>query len=56
MKPEGLIFLVIGIALIIMGMIYTTNWDMILIWICGFIMVIVSIAITFPQKKGVNIE
>jgi hypothetical protein len=56
MKSEGLIFLIIGIALCVVGMIYATDWALIGMWVGGFIMIIISIAIMFPQKKGVSIE
>lgn len=56
MKLEGLIFLIVGIALCIIGIIYTTDWALIGMWIGGFIMIVVSVAVMFPQKKEVNVE
>lgn len=56
MKTEGLIFLIIGIALCIIGTICATDWTLVGMWIGGFIMIVVSVAIMFPQKKGVSIE
>lgn len=56
MKAEGLIFSLIGIALCIVGTIYATDWALIGMWIGGFIMIVVSVAVMFPQKKEVNIE
>ena len=56
MKSEGLIFLIIGIALCIIGMIYATDWALVGTWVGGFVMIIVSIAIMFPQRKGMSIE
>lgn len=55
MRTEGLIFLIIGIALCIIGMIYATDWALVGTWVGGFIMIVVSIAIMFPQKRGVDI-
>lgn len=55
MRVEGLIFLVVGIALCIIGMIYATDWILVGTWIGGFIMIVVSITVMFPQNKGVNI-
>jgi hypothetical protein len=56
MKLEGLIFLIIGIVLCLVGTIYTTDWALVGFWVGGFLMVIVSVAIMFPQNKGVSIE
>ena len=56
MRTEGLIFLIIGIALCIIGMIYATDWALVGTWVGGFIMIVVSIAIMFPQTNGVSIE
>ena len=56
MKTEGLIFLIIGLALCIIGTIYTTDWTLVGMWVGGFIVVVVSVAIMFPQQKGVGIE
>jgi hypothetical protein len=55
MRIEGLIFLIIGIALCIIGTIYAKDWTLVGTWVGGAIMVIVSIAVMFPQNKGVNI-
>jgi len=56
MKLIGSIFLILGVILCIVGTIYTTDWTLIGFWIGGFLMVIVSVAIMFPQRKGVIIE
>ena len=56
MKSEGSIFLIMGIALCIIGLIYATDWALVGTWVGGFIMIVVSIAIMFPQTKGVSIE
>jgi hypothetical protein len=56
MKSEGLIFLIIGIALCVIGMLYATDWALVGTWVGGFIMIIVSVAIMFPQNKGVSVE
>ncbi len=56
MKTEGLIFLIIGIMLCIVGILYATDWALVGTWVGGFIMIIVSVAIMFPQNKGVSIE
>ena len=56
MKAEGLIFLIIGVILCVIGTIYATDWILIGMWIGGFIMIVVSVSIMFPQNKGVNIE
>ena len=56
MRIEGLIFLIIGIALCIIGMIYATDWALVGTWVGGFIMIVVSITVMFPQTKGVGIE
>jgi hypothetical protein len=56
MKSIGLIFLILGIMLCIVGTIYTTDWTLIGFWIGGFLMVIVSVAIMFPRRKGMSIE
>jgi hypothetical protein len=56
MKTEGLIFLIIGIVLCIVGILYATDWALVGTWVGGFIMIIVSVAIMFPQNKGVGIE
>ena len=56
MRTEGLIFLIVGIALCILGLIYTTEWTLVGTWVGGFVMIVVSIVIMFPQTKGVSIE
>ena len=56
MRIEGLIFLIIGIALCIIGMVYNTDWIVASAWIGGLFMILISVVIMFPQKKGVNIE
>jgi hypothetical protein len=56
MKLEGLIFLIPGIMLCIFGMIYATDWALIGMWVGGFIVIVVSVAIMFPQRKEVSIE
>ena len=55
MRLEGSIFLIIGIILCIIG-IYLTEWLTVLLWIGGLLMIIISVAIMFPQKKGLGIE
>jgi membrane-bound ClpP family serine protease len=56
MKLEGLIFLIIGIVLCVIGTLYTTDWALVGTWVGGFIMIVVSVAIIFPQNKGVSVE
>jgi hypothetical protein len=56
MRMEGLIFLIIGIALCIIGMIYATEWTLVGTWVGGFVMIVVSIAVMFPQTKGASVE
>ena len=56
MKVEGLIFLIIGIVLCIIGTIYATYWALIGMWIGGFIMMVISVAVMFPQKREASIE
>lgn len=56
MRAEGLIFLLVGIVLCIIGMIYTTDWALVGTWVGGFIMIVVSIAVMFPKTKGVSVE
>ncbi len=56
MRMEGLIFLVLGAIICIIGILYATDWALVGSWIGGFIMIVISIAIMFPQKRGVNIE
>ena len=56
MRVEGLIFLIVGIALCIIGMIYATDWALVGTWVGGAIMIVVSVAVMFPKTKGVSIE
>jgi hypothetical protein len=56
MRLEGLIFLIVGVILCVVGLLYTTDLALVAIWMGGSIMIIVSIAIMFPQNKGVSIE
>ena len=56
MKVEGLIFLIIRIVLCIIGTIYATDWALIGMWIGGFIMMVISVAVMFPQKREASIE
>ena len=56
MKTEALLFLIVGLVLCIIGTIYATDWLSVLLWIGGFVIILFSIAIIFPQKKGVSIE
>ncbi|MFA6258246.1 MAG: hypothetical protein WCX79_00940 [Candidatus Paceibacterota bacterium] len=56
MKVEGLIFLIVGISLCIIGTLYATDWALVGMWIGGFIVILVSVAIMFPQKKEVSVE
>jgi membrane-bound ClpP family serine protease len=56
MNIEGLIFLVIGVILCVIGAIYATDWMLVGMWVGGFIMILVSVVIMFPQRKGVSIE
>lgn len=55
MNAMGLIFLIIGVVICAVGMIYTTDWTLVGTWVSGAVMVVVSIAVMFPQNKGVNI-
>lgn len=55
MNALGLIFLIIGIVICVVGMIYATDLILVGTWVMGAIMVVVSIAVMFPQNKGVNI-
>lgn len=56
MRAEGLIFLIMGIILCIIGMIYATDWALVGTWVGGFIMIVVSIAVMFPQTNSGGIE
>jgi hypothetical protein len=55
MNTMGLIFLIMGIIICAVGMIYATDWTLVGTWVGGAIMIVVSIAVMFPQNKGVNI-
>lgn len=55
MNVMGLIFLITGIVICAVGMIYTKDFTLVGAWIGGAIMVVVSIAVMFPKNKGVNI-
>jgi len=56
MKTEGLIFLIIGVVLCVIGTLYATDWALIGMWVGGFIAIVVSVAVMFPQNKEVSIE
>ena len=56
MKAEGLIFLIIGIAICLLGLVYTVDWALVGAWMGGFLMILISVVVMFPQRRGMGIE